>query len=432
MSGQRQLRISERFSTTTVFVGAVLLIALVARVTAVVVWDDGFGEDRDGYMGIAENLVAGNGYSHPKLGSPTAYRPPLYPLVLAAVVYCGGGTAAIGVLHVILGTATVFLTFLLARRLGLNRGAVVAAGLVAVDPILLRYTAYTMTETLFTFLVTLFLVLSLAPAPEFTVALRSRLWLLMRAMLIGVVFGLCALCRPTIWAFGGLACLAWLWRRWKNLEERAAFLFYERTFLMVAGVTLAVSPWLMRNLHVFERPIVTTTHGGYTLLLGNNPVFYDDVVRRPFGTVWERDSHVSWLYDVFFSVRPLDDEVALDRWMYDRAIANIKADPSSFLRACWLRFRRFWNVVPLNADGETRSPFAIWSVGLFYSAMLIGLVVSLYRMRNSANAGWVTLLLLIAAFTFVHLFYWSNARMRAPLIPAIAVIAAACFERRRP
>ncbi|MFX9077435.1 hypothetical protein ABTN32_20465, partial [Acinetobacter baumannii] len=52
------------------------------------------------------------------------------------------------------------------------------------------------------------------------------------------------------------------------------------------GTILTVSPWLVRNWLVFGVPILTTTHGGYTLLLGNNSVFTQDVVQQPWGTVW--------------------------------------------------------------------------------------------------------------------------------------------------
>ena len=48
-------------------------------------------------------------------------------------------------------------------------------------------------------------------------------------------------------------------------------------------------------------------------------------------------------------------------------------------------------------------------------------------------------LLLILNFTLVHLFYWSNMRMRAPLVPLIALVAARgiaglfrLVNRRRP
>ena len=37
--------------------------------------------------------------------------------------------------------------------------------------------------------------------------------------------------------------------------------------VLVLGLSLVVVPWGIRNLIVFGRPIITTTHGGYTLLL---------------------------------------------------------------------------------------------------------------------------------------------------------------------
>ena len=50
-----------------------------------------------------------------------------------------------------------------------------------------------------------------------------------------------------------------------------------------------LAPWAIRNQIVVGRPIVSTTHGGYTLLLGNNPSFYDHLRTAPRGTVWSAD-----------------------------------------------------------------------------------------------------------------------------------------------
>lgn len=461
MSGQRQRRFGGRFSTTSLLVVGLLLIALAARVGAILVWGDGLADDRDGYLGIARNVAAGAGYCRAGTENPTAFRPPLYPIVLSSLFQFGLGTAAIGVLHVLLGTVTVFLAFLLGKRLGLERGAIAAAGLVAVDPMLLRYTAYSMTETLFTFLVTLLLVLICRP-PETQNIAASRGHDGMRAAFVGIVFGLCALCRPTIWAFGGLVAVVWFWNQFRAFRSDRSQM--GRRFacagIVVANIVMIVAPWTLRNMEAVGHPVFTTTHGGYTLLLGNNPAFYRDVVDQPWGTVWTKGALEKWQQSIEKEMSPaplnvpvpadgpppspmlaapvplvfptpIEGEVDRDRWMYDRALDNINSEPAMFLRACWLRFRRFWNVVPLNASGQGGSRFVNWCVGLFYSAILFGVAVSLCRMRHSPRSGWVTLLLLMAAFTFVHLFYWSNARMRAPLIPAIAVIAVAGFERRR-
>ena len=197
---------------------------------------------------------------------------------------------------------------------------------------------------------------------------------------------------------------------------------------------IVVSPWLIRNIAVFGKPIFTTTHGGYTLLLGNNPVFYREVVEKPWGTVWEYNSLSVWQQSLDKEVGSISsnimDEPARDRWMYRRAISNIQDDPVMFLRACWLRFRRFWNVAPLQADGQNTPSWLAWGVGIFYSAELLAMIIALVRFRRDVDDGLLALLLLILAFTIIHLFFWSNARMRAPLIPAIAVLAACSFGRK--
>jgi len=41
---------------------------------------------------------------------------------------------------------------------------------------------------------------------------------------------------------------------------------------------LVLSPSMIRNLALFGEPVWTTTHGGYTLALANNPVYYRNVL----------------------------------------------------------------------------------------------------------------------------------------------------------
>lgn len=436
MSGQRQRQFFKRLPATPWLIAGVMVIALAARIGAIVVWNDGLSEDRDGYLGIAHNLASGAGYSSPGTAEPTAFRPPLYPILLSLLFRLEPGTAAIGVLHVLLGTATVWLTYQLACRLGWKLGAIAAAGLVAVDPMLLRYSAYAMTETLFTFLVTLLLVLMCRPDAIDDNA-SSPPSGSGRALAAGVVFGLSALCRPTIWAFGGLFAVVWIWHRLRRPEitRTSGRRHLVHAGLAVLGVAVTVLPWGVRNSAKLDRFLITTTHGGYTLLLGNNPRFYEDVVQQPWGTVWDRDRLTDWQESLKAakdgSAGEVESEIVRDRRLYNRALANIQAEPGMFLRACWLRFRRFWNVAPLNAAGQVKSRVITWGVGLYYSVMLFGLVVGLVRLRNFPGPHWRTLLLLLAAFSFVHLFYWSNARMRAPLIPAIAVLSVAGLVPRQ-
>src|SRR5436305_1865772 len=82
----------------------------------------GFGtlSDRDNSLPLAHSLARGQGFRLED-GSPTAYRPPLYPILLAPIVAMLGDRLlpwGIAILHVGLGLGTVALTHLTARRWG--------------------------------------------------------------------------------------------------------------------------------------------------------------------------------------------------------------------------------------------------------------------------------------------------------------------------
>jgi hypothetical protein len=116
--------------------------------------------------------------------------------------------------------------------------------------------------------------------------------------------------------------------------------------------------------------------------------------------------------------------MAADRWMYRRAWHDIAAEPRLFLRACRLRCAEFWNVVPLAPSRSTLGTAVVWGVGVGYALELVFFLAGLATLVRRWDERWTLPLLLILNFTLVHLVYWSNMRMRAPLVPLIALIAA--------
>ena len=103
------------------------------------------------YHRIASNLLAGNGYSwdtQPPY-SPNFYRVPGFPVVLLGLYSLTGPSipAAIAV-QAVVSTATILLTFLLARaltgRIGISLGA---AAVQALDPVAIQYSNILLTET---------------------------------------------------------------------------------------------------------------------------------------------------------------------------------------------------------------------------------------------------------------------------------------------
>ena len=245
----------------------------------------------------------------------------------------------------------------------------------------------------------------------------------------GVLLGLAALCRPTIWAYVVLSLAAALWLRLNTRDRR--FAGPSREIVVLAVTTLlVVSPWMIRNAIVFGRPIVTTTHGGYTLLLGNNESFYRDVVTQPFGATWPADKLAAWQQTIEVEIDrqgvPRTDEVARDAAMKSLAIEWMRANPAATLSCVWFRIRNLWSPVPLERDGIPN--FVVWVVGAYYTTVLLSVVVGLTRQRLHPR-GQAASQALLLSLTLLHALYWANTRMRAPAVPVLAILAVAGIGR---
>jgi 4-amino-4-deoxy-L-arabinose transferase-like glycosyltransferase len=377
---------------------------------------DALKADPDGYRAVAENLVRHATFGNQE--TPTAYRPPLYPCVLAPCVALGSASrVAIGLVHLVLGLGTVWLTYRLALLCGLGRWAPLAAVMVACDPILLAQSTLVMTETLATFLAVAALV-----SPAIAVERRSARW----ALAAGGVIGLCVLCRPTFLPWAIVVPFVFL------ASVRSVTRGLTLAVATAAATALTVAPWAIRNQVQFARPIVTTTHGGYTLLLANNPDFYEYLRSAPWGAVWENKAlDRAWTAKAPRGTQA--DEVRADRLAYAEAIQNIRNEPGMFCYACLVRVGRLFGVVPhrLAPDESVARRGVRYGVGVWYLAELalaalgVAVLIRSVRRRGNTSFGWVIMALLVACFAAIHALYWTDMRMRAPLMPAIALTAVA-------
>ena len=400
----------------------ILFIAGVFRVTAVAFLFENLQVDRDAYLAIAQNLLDGNGYCS-TVNQPTAFRPPLYPLLVASCIHLGG-FVLLGAAQIVLGTATVWLTWLLAIRCRLStRTAAIAATLVAADPLLVQYTTQAMTETLATFLVTMMLVATLWSGNEIA-----------KVGVVGVLFGLAALCRPSIWAFGMLAGAVWVVETLRTRSSDGAFnprvssRHAKTGAVCIFAVAITVSPWAIRNSIVFGRPILMTTHGGYTLLLGNNETFFNEVVSTD--ATWSASSLSDWQSENERHLSGIgiakSDEVSRDVELSRMAKQWILSNPLKFIQTSILRFQRFWGLGPSVSTGV--HPSLIQSIRGYYLCTFALAIIGLIRCRGRWLTHW-TVPTAVLALTLVHFVYWSNARMRSAVVPVISLAAAAAFQR---
>jgi hypothetical protein len=102
-----------------------------------------------------------------------------------------------------------------------------------------------------------------------------------------------------------------------------------------------------------------------------------------------------------------------------------------FLWSCGVRLARLWTPIPHRTADRSWLSVAVIAgyFFLFYLAMAVGL----WRIgRTVLGWRWWSIATLAITLSIVHSVYWSNIRMRAPIVPGLAIIAAAGVGNRRP
>ena len=417
----------------------VMLCGLVIRAVFLFVRADELAADPDDYRLLAESfresgLFGWKDVSYAAGVRPTAFRPPLYPAILAALASGGQVTeTAVCGLHWMLGAFTILLTYLIARQCQLGRWSLLAALAVACDPILLNQSSLVMTETIAacTAALALYCLARLVDTPTIVSSLCA-----------GGALGLAVLCRPSFLPWVGLAYLVLLGTRVTRQTATGAM-------ALVLGLGIVLSPWIVHNYDAFGRIKVSTTHGGYTLLLGNNPLFYDYLGDGSSATWDAREFNQAWQLRRY-SDDPADElwqhltdhperyarggapiarnEIDDDRFAYRVALHYIGQQPGMFGYASGVRIARLWQLMPFpRTERESWQVQAMRiAVGIWYAMLFMLAICGITRLKaDLLRSPWLWGLLLLVSFTAVHTFYWSNMRMRAPLTPFICVLAAA-------
>lgn len=411
-------------------VALVTVFALIVRGGVLLAGGDRLRADPDGYRQLAKNPVMGAEDDYPGFltDAASAYRPPLYPLALTASSgWRDVSAATVGWLHLILGVATVWCVYWLGRSWRLQHTAWLAPVLVACDPILLNQSTLVMTETLATFLAAIGLV---ALTRAGNTPNRKNMFY------SGVVLAAAALCRPVflVWLVAAAAGIP--------LARASRDRWVIHTTVLVLGAALVIAPWGLRNL-THGHAVITTTHGGYTLLLGNNPEFYDYLRERTWGLLWEpTEFHESWdasrhrnFIDKAnvatisnYHGTTLQAQVWQDEHAYRLAWENIRNEPEMFAYACLVRVGRLWGLVPhqLTSDESMTTRLLRYAVGAWYLGLYLLAALGMFSLgKQLRRSPWLWGMLLCLSITAVHTLYWSNLRMRAPAIPVVALLAAA-------
>ena len=429
------------------------LLTVLVRAGALAAFPGGLEEDRDLYRRLAESLFFEGTFALG--GHPTAFRPPGYPLLLVPCVAAGRHSWwAIATLHLVLGLGTVFLSFAVGSTLGGLRAGFLAGILVALDPILVWQSTQVMSETAAVFFVavTLFCGIQAAkhghPAWVFLTGIAAGITTLTRAnllpwsLLVPPVLVLVRLNKRT----GGIGeelhskpspnkpqRLKDIFRAHPRRATRKGPLreIIKTILIGYAGVATLLFPWALRNRLLLGHWILGTTHGGITLYLGNNDSFYDHLLEGKVLREWTSDAFVQAWEERVKKYTELN-EAQRDRLAYNLATETIARRPREFWQALLWRVIWLWSPFPSWELGKsvTGGFLAIWAVGLFYifqfGLAIWGIGIALWKRQTGKAIAWIVLAggALGLILTAVHALYWSNVRMRAPVVPLLACFSA--------
>ena len=440
---------------------AVFLVAVVFRGAIGWGFADHLNADPDAYGAIADSIRRSGVYGlidDQGIALPTAFRPPLYPWILSQLPSGDQGHRfGVVVLHTLLGGWTVLATFMISRRFVSGRWSCFAAGLVAVDPVLLMQSTLLMTETLATALSAT--VLWWCAGMDWTPPLHRNgeqcrpeqaqrssgntpsdclncaalvpAYIVPAYVVLGFLLTLSYLCRPTFLVWAVLLAFALasvsIWRERLSSWRKSLLM----SVVVLSIVAMGVGAWTLRNWRAIGHPVWATTHGGYTLLLGNNSQFYHHLRTSKFGEVWDAEEFLKAYKNRVSEAPEITSEHVDDRWAYEKAKATIARQPKMFAYSCVVRLGRLWSPVPHLVQG--RSYAMNLAVGVFYSCVFLMSLVGLFKLRRQWSTPFLLAGLTLAiTLSLVHSVYWSNMRMRAPLAPALAVVAVAgCCPSRK-
>lgn len=349
-------------------------------------------------------------------GSPTALRPPAYPLLLAASYEATGARFGAGrLLGVGLGVVAVLFTWLIARELFGPRVARWAGGLAAVMPSLTALSGALVAEGLFLPLVlaAVWATLRAAGSPH---ALR---W----AAGAGALVALATLTRSN----GLVVLLPVLWGlRGARAGRRRAV----APAIAAAALVVVLMPWTIRNLAKFDRLLPLGTQSGFTLA-GQYNAAADET--GEFRAAWRVPLDVPAFHGLFQD--PARDEAKVDAELRDRGLDYAAEHPGYVADVVALNLRRLFDLDPnrfvvmtsydeMAVRGDQRDTMRL-AIAIMVVLAALGAVALLRRRPRPPGWVWAVPVLLLLSVVGVL----GAPRYRTPVDPFLLILAAVAIVR---
>lgn len=348
-------------------------------------WLNGYGF----FFELAQSIAQGKGFTVG--GPPTAFRVPLYPILLAGLTLGHQLFWPIVIAQSAIGAVTAICAAQLACKLfaGLaaDRAAILAGATTALYPYYVIHDTALQETSLYT-LLTIAAVLLLVQA--------ERAGRPLDGVLAGLVLGLDVLTRPTIAPFALLAVVWLLWRRKARAGMACALL-----------LALTVIPWIWRNTVVIGDPTLST-ETGIEFWAGNSGYLFTHFPDESSDVSKTEATNSLTAQDHAELDRLANNEAATDHWYLRKGLAYIRSHPRQTIVDDLHKVAVGFSWLPAPRRGLAMDLVQVFSYG---PVMLLGLWGML---RHRAHWREDSIFyLLFATFMSVTAVFWAQTSHRA-------------------
>jgi 4-amino-4-deoxy-L-arabinose transferase-like glycosyltransferase len=362
----------------------------------------GLGVDPDSFGRLAQHWVEGKGFVFQEGALPTTGRGPGYPLLLASLYLVFGNLFPASVLiHCLLGAFVCVVIYYSGKLVFGSWVGYTAAVIVALHPLLIWYSPRLRYENLLTLLLAIAIFWSLKL--QDTRSLKD-------AFLIGLFFGCAALVNQIVILLPLVLFAGFLLTR-----ALTATLARQFVIVLLTMVTI-IAPWTIRNYRVSGR--IIPVHGGGIVQFIKGNYEFEHYYEAPLQSVKLDLMGVAYVAHLVghnaqgFDILMTD----LDQTLLPRAISSLQNEPGKALTKIVVQAPRFWYL--------SESPLKSRVLAIIEAPLLLLAAVGAFGILRTSRRG-LPILLTVLYFNLVYAVLHVEGRFSAPVVPFVAILAAA-------
>jgi 4-amino-4-deoxy-L-arabinose transferase-like glycosyltransferase len=362
---------------------------------------------------IAHSLAVGNGFSSPFRvdTGPTAWLPPIYPLLLAGIFRTFGSYTfhsfiVAALLNILFATLTCLPIFFAGKRIGGLGVAAGAAWLWAVFPNAILIPVQSMWDaSLSALLVAAIFCATLALAESS----RVRDW-----CAYGLLWGITLMTNATLAA---LLPLLLGWVAYRSHKQRRPW--FGRLALSIGIVVLCCVPWTIRNYEIFHTFVPLRSGFGLQLWLGNNDDT-KDIFRAELHPIYNTGERAKYIQM---------GETAYMQEKQQQAVEYMTAHPAREAHLIGNRIISVWSGGTPTPVKDLLNVQSLWFrfVLLFNLAAAMGALLGIVILFRRRSVYAFPTAVFPVVFPWAYYLTLVLPRYRLPIDPIVLLLAAIAF-----